>query len=150
MKYILIISVLIISAVYFAGSRPKGTGMIIVEVTGFNSGRGQLKSHLFHERNAKDFPKKSDSHFVKRFNHYINPAKTRIIYDSIPYGTYALTVHHDEDSNEVMNRNFIGYPAEGFGLSNNPKIILSVPKFDECKFKVEKETTYVRIKLKFT
>jgi uncharacterized protein (DUF2141 family) len=130
----------------FADS-PK-TGTIIVEVEGFGNEKGIVFSHLYSEQLANYFPKKSSKSFQKRIVKVEN-LRASIVYDNIPYGTYALTVHHDEDENKRMNRNFIGYPKEGFGLSNNPTIFLSIPDFDDCKFELRNDTVVVRIKLKF-
>lgn len=125
------------------------TGTIIVEVEGLSNNKGQVYSHLYSNEHAEYFPTKSSNATHKRL---VKPENQRatIVYENIPYGTYALTVHHDEDSNNKMNRNFIGYPTEGFGLSNNPRIYFSVPKFDECKFIVDRDTVVIKIKLKFT
>ncbi len=125
------------------------TGVIVVEVEGLPNNRGQVYSHLYSEKHSEYFPTKSSNATYKRLIKPENQNVT-IVYENIPYGVYALTVHHDEDSNNKMNRNFIGYPTEGFGLSNNPTIYFSVPKFDECKFDVDKDTIIIRIKLKFT
>lgn len=130
----------------FADSPEKGT--IIVEIEGFGNEKGIVFSHLYSEQLAEFFPTKSSKSYQKRIGRVYKRSAT-IVYEEIPYGTYALTVHHDEDENKRMNRNFIGYPTEGFGLSNNPTIFLSIPDFDECKFELSKDTVVVKIKLKF-
>lgn len=124
-------------------------GTIVVEVEGLTNSQGQVYSHLYSEFDAQFFPTKSSNATFKRL---VKPENNSaiIVFESIPYGVYALTVHHDEDSNNKMNRNFIGYPTEGFGLSNNPRILFSVPKFEECKFTLDKDTLVLKIKLKFT
>jgi len=130
----------------FADSPEKGT--IIVEIEGFGNEKGIVFSHLYSEQLAEFFPTKSSKSYQKRIGR-VDKRSATIVYEEIPYGTYALTVHHDEDENKRMNRNFIGYPTEGFGLSNNPTIFLSIPDFDECKFELSKDTVVVKIKLKF-
>ncbi len=48
---------------------------------------------------------------------------------SLPYGTYAISVHHDNNDNGKMDRSFVGIPKEPVGLSNG-----HVPRFGPPKF----------------
>ncbi len=48
-----------------------------------------------------------------------NPAIVTI--EDLSAGDYVLTVLHDENKNNVMDKNIFGVPVEGYGVSNNPK-----------------------------
>ncbi|MBB5210161.1 DUF2141 domain-containing protein [Microbulbifer hydrolyticus] len=48
---------------------------------------------------------------------------------NLPYGQYAISVHHDNNANGKMDRNFVGIPKEPVGLSNG-----HVPRFGPPKF----------------
>jgi len=61
----------------------------------------------------------------------------RCVFEQVPPGTYAVMVHHDENDNGKMDRNFIGMPVEGYGASNNRTHALSAPTWDESKFVIE-------------
>ena len=37
-------------------------------------------------------------------------------------GKYAVVVYHDENDNHKFDRNWVGLPTEGFGVSNNPTL----------------------------
>ena len=63
-------------------------------------------------------------------------------------GTYAIAVLDDEDADGEMRYNFIGYPREGFGFSNNIHVWLSRPKFDECLLDIKSDTT-IRISMQY-
>lgn len=65
----------------------------------------------------------------------------------LPAGTYAVTAYHDINANKKMDKAFLGYPLEPYGLSNNYRPSVSIPTFDDCKFKVTDETT-ITVKLK--
>ena len=125
----------------------KSNGKIIVKIEGLNSSEGVLRSHLYN--NAKYFPIECD-YAVRKCVAKISNNKAEIVYENVPYGTYALTVHHDANNNGKMDRNFIGYPQEGFGVSNNPRIMLSLPNYEDCKFILNSETKTIIVKLKFT
>jgi uncharacterized protein (DUF2141 family) len=62
--------------------------------------------------------------------------------ENLEYGTYAFSMMDDEDANLKMDK-FMGLPREGFAFSRNPKVGMSVPKFDECSFIVD--TTVVEL-----
>jgi len=67
---------------------------------------------------------------------------------TIEPGTYGITLLDDEDSNGVMNKNFIGIPKEGFGFSNYYLTKMRLPHFDEFKTTINpgKNTVLVRVK----
>ena len=106
---------------------------------------GTLWVHIFKDREA--FP--AESHKAYRLDSgYVNDGKSRIIVKQIPFGTYALTIHHDKNNNEKMDKDFFGLPAEQYGLSNNPKIFMSLPGFDECRFEVDTQLVKLNIMMK--
>jgi uncharacterized protein (DUF2141 family) len=67
--------------------------------------------------------------------------------DRIPYGTYAISVLDDTNSNEKMDM-FLGIPRESWGFSMNPPHKLSEPKFEECAFQLNQPVKRIFIELK--
>jgi uncharacterized protein (DUF2141 family) len=65
----------------------------------------------------------------------------------VPYGEYAVAVSHDLNGNEKLDKNFVGYPKEPFGFSNNFKPKLSSPEFFDCKFTFTQQSNSLSIKL---
>ncbi|PZX52780.1 uncharacterized protein (DUF2141 family) [Algoriphagus ratkowskyi] len=55
---------------------------------------------------------------------------------SVPAGNYAITVFHDHDEDGKIRKNKVGYPLDGFGLSNNPSLLFGEPSFSKCSKKV--------------
>lgn len=147
MRKLLIIILFFVSLSHFADSS-NNKAVVIVNISNFANNKGQVFSHLYNKESAEYFPTKSRLAFMKKRT-TANNLKAQIVFDDVPYGLYALTSHHDENSNGKLDRSFIGYPAEGFGLSNNPKLLLSIPSFDECSFEVNSDTVIVNIILKF-
>ena len=64
-------------------------------------------------------------------------------------GKYAVVVYHDENDNHKFDRNWIGLPTEGFGVSNNPSLFLAAPKFEESSFEVTGEVTHVDVEMRY-
>ena len=65
----------------------------------------------------------------------------------VPAGRYSAVVIHDENSNMKLDRNVFGIPKEGFGFSNNPRVVLGAPSFQSAEVPVACPATSVEIKL---
>lgn len=55
---------------------------------------------------------------------------------SLPYGAYAISVHHDSNANGKMDTNFIGIPKEPVGLSNGHVPRFGPPKFSKAQIEI--------------
>ena len=54
---------------------------------------------------------------------------------ALPPGRYAIMAYHDADLNGKFDLRFGMFPTEGYGLSNNPKV-MGPPKFADSAFDV--------------
>lgn len=61
-------------------------------------------------------------------------AATFVFKDLAP-GTYAVMISHDENGNGKLDSNFMGMPTEGYGFSNNPKVMRK-PTWEEARFEL--------------
>lgn len=68
------------------------------------------------------------------------------VIQDLPTGNYAVSVIHDENSNNELDT-FMGIPKEGFGFSNNPRIYFGPPDFNESMFKLESDLT-IKVEMK--
>ncbi len=64
-------------------------------------------------------------------------------------GRYAVVVYHDENDNHKFDRNWIGLPTEGFGVSNDPTLFLAPPSFEESSFEVGEDIVHVDVDVKY-
>ncbi|HEY9158755.1 DUF2141 domain-containing protein [Candidatus Binatus sp.] len=106
-------------------------GSIKVEVTGLRNDKGQLGCSLWS--GPQGFPR-DNSHKLRRAFAPIHGNCGACVFAGIPAGDYAVSVFHDENGNGKFDSNFIGYPLEGYGFSNNVKPQFKDPSFDETKF----------------
>jgi len=104
---------------------------IKVEVTGFRNDKGQLGCSLWP--GAAGFPR-DDSHILRHVWAKIQGGRGDCVFAGVPAGDYAVTLFHDENGNGKFDSNFIGYPLEGYGFSNNVVPRFKAPSFDETKF----------------
>jgi uncharacterized protein (DUF2141 family) len=103
-----------------------------VEITGLRNTNGQLVCSLWS--GPAGFPR-DDSHILKHVTAPIKNAGGECVFGgNFAAGDYAVTLFHDEDSSGKFKTNFVGYPLEGYGFSNNVVPQFSAPTFDQCKF----------------
>lgn len=122
------------------------TGRIRVRITGLRSHDGELSLALFNDR--KGFPGKDDRAF-RSGNIPASGEEHLFTFDSVPCGTYALSVRHDENRNGKLDTNFLGMPKEGVGVSNNPRSRFGPPSFKDASFTLEGGETELVIQLRY-
>lgn len=62
-------------------------------------------------------------------------------------GRYAVMVTHDENGNGKLDTNMLGMPTEGYGFSNNPRVMRK-PTFDEAVFDVGSDGARINVELR--
>ena len=53
---------------------------------------------------------------------------------NVPAGRYGAQAFHDKNSDGEVDRGWFGIPLEGVGFSNDAKIRMAPPKFEEAAF----------------
>lgn len=138
---------LLLSALSFvvsASASEQAANAIHVQVTGARSDKGQIVCALFSAGNG--FPSKAENAFAHARSTIHNGSAVCGFADVGP-GRYAVSVFHDENSNDKMDANFIGIPKEGVGSSNDARGRMGPPKFDAAAFQYEGGLLELRIKL---
>ncbi len=105
---------------------------LVVTIEGLHSRLGHVYVALFSR--SENFP---DGNYSYR--HVKVPASgapLAVVFDDIPPGRYAAGAYHDEDDNGHLDTNFIGYPIEGYALSNDIRAFLTRPRFIDASFMV--------------
>ena len=64
-------------------------------------------------------------------------------------GVYAVVIYHDENDNHRFDRAWNGLPAEGFGVSNNPRPFMRPPTLAEAAFEVGSGHRVMKIELRY-
>jgi len=106
---------------------------IEVTVTGIRSEKGQIAIGVFIDEESFrreeayleiQFPKKDIIDGVMTINFSLDP------------GVYGLSLLDDENSNRIMEYNFLGIPKEGFGFSDYYHTGITRPKLEDFMFTV--------------
>ena len=107
----------------------ESSSTVLIEVSGFKNTRGTLNCRLFTK--AADFP---DGEGIVTSRVPITGPNTSCSFSNVEPGTYAIAIVHDENGNGKLDKNFVGVPSEGYGVSNNKTYALSEPKWNESIF----------------
>ena len=65
----------------------------------------------------------------------------------LPCGQYAIKVFHDINSNDKLDRNWLGKPVEPWGVTNNVRPFLRAPSFKESLFTFDRTKTTITVEL---
>jgi len=113
-----------------------------VIVTNINSQKGKVRLGVFNSSKTfldqgKEYKTYSESPDGKTLTFYLN---------DFTKGEYAISLYHDINSDNKCNLSFLLRPSEPYGFSNNVKLKLFKPDFEDCKILVDGDKT-VRIEL---
>jgi uncharacterized protein (DUF2141 family) len=117
-----------------------------IGVSGLRSQQGTVNLALFDQ--AKNFPSDPQS-AVQRWSLPVQGSATQVSVPDLAPGEYAVAVFHDENGNQVLDRNWLGIPKEGVGFSNNPPISGGPPEFAAARFRVGPEATHIGIQIHY-
>jgi len=120
------------------------TGRVIVQIENIQTKKGgEISTGIFNKSNFLKTGKQLTS--VSR---QVTSAKMEFEFNNLAVGEYAFVAYQDIDHSKTMKTNFIGYPKEPWGISNNPRILFGPPSFEESKIKViANQTIRVNIRL---
>ena len=119
-----------------------------IHVDGLRNSTGDVGTTLF--TTADGWPENNNKAF--RHGPTTIPAGGRevtAVWEGLPAGDYAVAVIHDENQNHKLDKNFIGWPKEGFGFANNPHVGLSAPAFKDALAHVICPVTEITIHMQY-
>ncbi|HVJ09740.1 MAG TPA: DUF2141 domain-containing protein [Acidisarcina sp.] len=141
---LLVLSLLFVARPGFADS--SSGCQLVIHVDKIRNEKGALGATIF--RSPDGWPENTD----KAFRHGPYPimgSTGTATFADMPPGDYAVAVIHDENGNRKMDRNIFGWPLEGFGFANNPKVLLKAPPFQEALVHVACPVTEITIHMTY-
>lgn len=122
------------AAVAVADEPASPAGATITATVGqLRNRKGTLGCRLY--TSPAGFPESSAGTVERRMP--ITGGTVRCEFARLPPGTYAISVMHDENDNRKLDKNLLGIPTEGYGVSNNHTHAMSSPTWEESRFVVE-------------
>jgi uncharacterized protein (DUF2141 family) len=145
MKFTCILLSQLIIFLLFSSATFTESGKVLIEVTALRNSTGIVQIMVYNKE--KDFLE--DAGVIKTLTGAIKNNKCVIDSGTLPYGQYSFGLLHDENSNKEMDYNWMKMPKEGFGFSNNPKIGMSAPGFNETKVTLNAPEKKIVIQVKY-
>ncbi|TBU92821.1 DUF2141 domain-containing protein [Stutzerimonas kirkiae] len=115
-----------------------------VVVHGLQHERGSVRASLYNDPDS--FRKEARAVAVRQVSAVEGDAV--IHFDGLAPGRYALMVYHDENADGKLNLRLGMFPREGYGLSNNPRV-MGPPKFEASAFDVSGPETTTDIDVRY-
>jgi uncharacterized protein (DUF2141 family) len=121
-------------------------GSIVADISNLKNNKGVCRACIFNS------PSAFKGETGQPFQCVAVPAKNltaQAVFNNVPAGSYALFVFHDANSNNKMDKNFLGIPKEGYGASKNKLPFASAPTFEDNKFTADgKATVKLQVKIR--
>ena len=104
------------------------SGEIRILVSNIEEKRGTIHYGVYN--NPKLFPEESGKLFggVEEVSKVIEDG---LLIDDLEESNYAIAIFHDKNSNDKFDT-FFSIPKEKFGFSNNARVFLGPPKFEDA------------------
>lgn len=129
------------AAIFVAG--PASAARIVVTIDGVHSDKGNVFVGLYASAGKFLHGKQTDGMVKVK----ASTSPITVTFDNLKPGTYAVGAFHDENANNHLDTNAMGFPAEGYALSNGIRPMFSRPDFYDCAFKVGDENDDAKVEL---
>ncbi len=139
------IAIFAIATILFSFIEPKeAVYSLTVTVNNLRNENGLVQFALYNKNGS--IPDENYSNYCKMLKGEIVNHSSKITFENIPKGKYAVNVLHDENRNGKIEKRFI-LPIEGIGFSNFETIgFTKRPNFLKASFDVN-ENKYVNVKM---
>ncbi|MBI2840622.1 MAG: DUF2141 domain-containing protein [Acidobacteria bacterium] len=142
MTSVCVVALLLIAAPQLP-ARDTPTGKLTVTIINVRSDSGYVRIALFNS---------PETHLKSSFRSERIPATGQhcvVVLDQLPYGEFTFIVHHDENGNGKMDKNFLGMPKEGYAFSRGARVSFGAPSYRDCTLKLEASELSVVVKLSY-
>jgi len=125
-------------------SDPPSEGVLRVSIENVKKSQGKIMLAVYDEEEyfLSEVTFRSIQHEVSQ------SGVVKLEIDDLPYGTYAISLYHDENNNGKMDANFMKIPKEPYGFSNNARGMFGPPKFKDAQFSFDNTDQEIRIEIK--
>jgi uncharacterized protein (DUF2141 family) len=123
-------------------SHVQSPSTLTVEVQGVTSNKGHIRIDVC-----------SRGEFLKEDCRYRGaapavPGVTVVVVKDVPPGVYAIQAYHDRNDNGDVDRDFLGFPTEAVGFSNDAPIRFGPPSFRAAGFEFAGGDMCVHLRLR--
>tara|TARA_B100000683_G_C12092750_1_gene391725 strand:+ start:142 stop:531 length:390 start_codon:yes stop_codon:yes gene_type:complete len=112
------------------------SGEIKILVSNIEEKTGTIHYGVYN--NSKLFPEESGK-ILGGYEEVSKVVENGLLIDDLEESNYAIAIFHDTNSNNKFDT-FFSIPTEKFGFSNNAKVFLGPPKFEDASIFVGKNS----------
>ncbi len=135
MKYFIFKFAFIFGMSAFAtGNDSHENSTVVVEAIKLKNQKGKIYVCLWKEKD-NGFPK-CDSKAKATAMKIVDATDAKTIFENITNGEYSISLFHDENSDGIVQTNFIGIPRSGVGVSGE---FTKPPRFSKTMFLLKGE-----------
>ena len=134
----------LVGCLFGAISAQADESRLIVTLKDVRDSTGQIRASIYRE--PETFRKEDRA--VAVVSVPAQKGDLKLAFMALPPGRYAIMAYHDADSDSKLGLRFGMFPTEGYGLSNNPKV-MGPPKFADSAFDLSGQETSIEIKLSY-
>lgn len=117
-----------------------------MEVVGFRSARGKVCLALYRSKDG--FPTDA-SKAVRVAQAAVTGERVVVTLEGLEPGTWVIAAYHDENGNGELDTNFVGFPKDGLGVSNDARGRFGPPKFESARFEIDGAPRRLRITMRY-
>ncbi|WP_051068832.1 DUF2141 domain-containing protein [Cesiribacter andamanensis] len=125
---------------------PSTSASLHLTVEGLRNNKGLVRISLF---NSEDGFPEDNQKALKVLAVAPKGGKAQVAFGSLPAGTYAIALLHDENENGKMDTNLVGYPKEGWGASADQLPTFRAPRFQEAAFELKEPQQQLTIRIRY-
>lgn len=122
--------------------QPAETHDLKVILTNVKTLKGNIKFGIFNS--SKTFLNKGEE--VVAYSKKVSSHTVTFYLKDLQEGDYAISIYHDINMDNKCNLSWLFRPVEPYAFSNNVRLKLFKPTFDDCKFSLDRDKT-LRIRL---
>jgi uncharacterized protein (DUF2141 family) len=121
------------------------TGQVTVDIVGLHSAEGRVFVAFWC--GEAGFPGEQTKACASKV---VNAQKgrLRVVFEAVRAGEFAVSMIHDENSNNKLDQNFLGIPKEGWGTSRDAKASFGPPSYSDARLSLsagEKKQVVVHV-----
>ena len=121
----------------------EGVGTLTVRVVGFKHAKGTAMIGLTTEKGFL-----ASSGAARARSVPIRDGEATVIFEDVPYGSYAVQAYHDENGNRRLDRSLLGAPSEPYGFSNDARRSFGPPSYREAEFTLSSHAMTLEIRVR--
>ena len=122
----------------------ESTGKLVIDISGFPSSEGFAMVALHNSEDS--YQSNGDTAIAKTRTKVVNQ-KAQVVFVNISYGSYGVSIYHDENANMKMDKNAMGIPKESYGFSNNARGFFGKPSYQDVLFEMNSAEKRIAINL---